>query len=182
MSLIESANLGFSEEEFVEVFEKLWKKVIFEYNQKENNVVMINSGAWGLMEKMNIAHDFKGMETETSMTFRGNFVWGMYRRGSLGESFLENYDVNKAKKAVNFLKQVPLHLRLVDMYLQQDEMGRSGARELRLPEFKGLLYMITNRRGEPGDFSSDETILIELSNRKSDTLWSGGRVGGIVLR
>ncbi len=47
MSLIESANLGFSEDEFVEVFEKLWKKVVFEYKKAEKEIVMINSGDWG---------------------------------------------------------------------------------------------------------------------------------------
>lgn len=181
MSLIESANLGFSEDEFVEVFEKLWKKVIFEYKRTEKDVVMIPLGVWGLMEKMNIAHDFRGMKTETSVTFKGNTVWEMYRRGSLGENPLKRYDITRAKKAINFLKQMPAHLRLRDLYLQEDAGRMSGSKEVSLPEFKGLLYVITNRRGEPGDFSSDESVLIELSDSKSDTLWTGGRVGGIVL-
>lgn len=181
MSLIESANLGFGEDDFIEVFERLWKKVIFEYKQTEKNIAMINSGAWGLMEKMYIARDFRGMKTETSMTFKGNLVWEMHRRGNLGERYLNEYDFVKAKKSVNFLKQIPAHLRLRDLYSQQDSEGMPGSTEVRLPEFKELLYVITNRRGEAGDFSSDEGILIELSDSKSETLWTGGRVGGIVL-
>ncbi|MBU3913045.1 MAG: hypothetical protein KKB21_04145 [Nanoarchaeota archaeon] len=172
MSLIQSANLRFSEEELAEFIECAWRKAIFQRKNMQE-AVMVNKGVWGLVESWEVSEKNMWARETLNATYRGNIVWEMIRRGVLGETYLENYDAHSAKRAINFLRQSPLFFSVVDMYSKDPTEVRRG-------EFRGLLYLIAGGRGELGDFSHENYIISDVSG-KSDTLWTGGAMGGLVL-
>ncbi len=173
MGLVEAANLGFSEQEFLEFFGPTWKKAAF--NRKGNETVILNKGVWGYLEDLEMSDDFRTMSGKVLVSYKGSLVWEMYRRCVLGERFLREYDANLVKKGVNLVKQIPLKLRIGDLYRQGSQT------ETRMESFRGLMHLIAGGRGELGDFSCDAYVLAELDKDKSDTLFTGGITGGLKL-